>query len=90
MAYTRKTLPAIYICGGDYNHLKARGDCPDALHDWPLPEGYVDAGEVAGARLAARWSNRKCPQCGFHGWAPGRQSKSTNPVRVPFADKEAS
>lgn len=77
----------VFICGGDYGRLQARGDCPDPLHDWPLPEGYVDASEVAAARLRGRWSNRKCRRCGLHGWAPGRQNPSTNPVHVPLVAK---
>lgn len=79
---------AIYLCGGDYNHLEPRGDCPNVLHDWPLPAGYVDASEVAEARIAARWSNRKCPDCGLYGWAPGRQTPSAHAVRVPAPSGE--
>lgn len=75
---------AIYLCGGDYTRLDPRGDCPDTLHDWPLPAGYVDASAVADARIAARWGNRKCRRCGLYGWAPGRQTESTNAIRVPF------
>lgn len=79
----RKTFPAIYICGGDFGRLESRGDCPNMLHDWPLPAGYVDASEVAAARIAAQWSNRRCPNCGLYGWAPGNQKPNTHPVRVP-------
>lgn len=79
----RKTMPAIYICGGDYGRLETRDACPNTLHDWPLPAGYVDACEVADARLRARWGNNRCPDCGFYGWAPGRQTESTRAVRVP-------
>lgn len=78
----RKTMDALYICGGDYTRLEPRGECPNPLHDYPLPAGYVDAHEVAGARIANRWSNRKCPQCGLHGWGPGRITDGTNAIRV--------
>lgn len=79
---TRKTQ--IYLCGGDFSRLEPRGDCPNALHDWPLPAGYVDASEVAEARMRARWSNQKCTACGLHGWAPGtKRPEGTRPVRVP-------
>lgn len=72
-----------YICGGYYSNLDDRGDCPNALHDWPLPHGYVDASEVAGSRLSQGWSNWKCPECKLYGWAPGsRRPESTNPIEV--------
>ena len=80
---TRKTLPRIYLCGGDYGRLDPREPCPNALHDWPLPSGYVDAGMVAGARIAAGWGNNRCPDCHLYGWAPTlRRPPSTNPVQV--------
>lgn len=79
----RKTFPAMYLCGGDFNNLDPRSECPNVLHDWPLPRGYVDASEVAGARIAAGWSNRRCPDCGLYGWAPGaKRGASTNPIQV--------
>lgn len=79
----RKTFPATYICGGNYSLLDKRAECPNTLHDWPLPHGYNEASEVAGARLRARWGNRKCPDCGLYGWAPsGKRPESTNPVKV--------
>lgn len=72
-----------FICGGDYGRLDPRSECPNVLHDWPLPAGYVDASEVAAARLRNRWGNKKCSECGLYGWTPGRQTESCNPVRVP-------
>lgn len=61
---------ATYICGGD-ERPGARGtECQNELHDHPLPAGYVDASIMAGRRLAEGWSNRKCPACDLHGWAP--------------------
>lgn len=60
-----------FICGGDLRPGPRDTECPNALHDWPLPSGYVDASEVAAHRLSKGWSNRKCTQCGLHGWMPG-------------------
>lgn len=72
----------IYLCGSDYANLDRRSECPSTLHDWPLPNGYVDAGEVASARLRHRWSNKRCPECSLYGWIPGTKHESTNPVHV--------
>ena len=60
----------IYLCGGDFRPGK-RDACPNTLHDYPLPDGYVDAGEVAGRRLRKRWHSPRCPDCGLYGWRPG-------------------
>ena len=79
----RKTVPAIYLCGGDYGRLQSRSDCPNTLHDWPLPAGYGESFEVAEARLRNRWRNKRCPNCGLYGWEPGEDKHGTNPVRVP-------
>jgi hypothetical protein len=61
----------ILLCGGD-EHPGRRDQCPDPLHDWPLPGGYVDASEAAASRLYRRWANVRCPKCGLYGWRPGR------------------
>jgi hypothetical protein len=61
---------AVYICGGD-THPGPRDACPDALHDYPLPTGYIEASDEASRRLSRRWSNRRCGRCGLYGWAPG-------------------
>ena len=80
-----RRVTAIYICGGDYRLLQSREDCPNPLHDWPLPGGYSDSFEVANARLAARWSSKRCPDCGLYGWIPSlSRRESTNPVHVPY------
>ena len=63
---------AVYVCGGDYDHLEVRSACPDVLHDWPLPQGYTDAAEVAASRLGHGWHNVRCARCGLYGWTPGR------------------
>jgi len=63
---------ATYLCGGDETPGARGTDCPDAVHDHPLPDGYMDASVVAGRRLAQGWSNQKCPRCGMYGWVPAR------------------
>lgn len=62
---------AVYICGGNLAP-GPRDECPDEVHDWPLPFGYVEASEVAAARLRRGWANVRCPRCGLYGWMPGR------------------
>jgi hypothetical protein len=72
---------ATYLCGGDFRP-GPRDTCPDPMHDWPLPAGYVDASEVAAARLYRRWRSVPCGQCGLYGWIPGRIDATTD-HRVP-------
>ena len=80
---TRKTFNKIYLCGGNYALLDKRSDCPNALHDWPLPNGYSEAVDVASARLLNGWRNQKCLDCGYYGWAPSsKRPESTNPIHV--------
>lgn len=62
----------IYVCGGAYHLLDAREVCPNPLHDWPLPSGYVEASEMADSRLSQGWSNVRCPDCDLYGWVQGR------------------
>jgi hypothetical protein len=59
-----------FICGGDTRPGTRGTDCPNVAHDHPLPDGYVDASDVAQHRLATGWSNRRCPDCDLHGWFP--------------------
>lgn len=61
-----------FICGGDLTPGPRDTDCPNRLHDHPLPSGYVDAAETAARRIRTGWANRKCPDCGIYGWLPGR------------------
>ena len=63
-------MPAIFICGGDETPGPRGTDCPDPLHDHPLPVGYVDASAVAERRLRQRWANNRCSSCGLYGWVP--------------------
>lgn len=87
MARAGKRFPKTYLCGGDYERRQDRSSCPNTLHDYPLPAGYVEASEVADARLRARWTNRRCPDCGLYGWLPGAQRpEATHPVQVPYQE----
>lgn len=43
-------------------------DCANCLHEHPLPKLYIAAHTEAGRRLRAGWRNKKCPECGLHGW----------------------
>lgn len=63
---------SIFLCGGDFRPGPRDTDCPNHIHDHPLPAGYVDAAEVAGRRLRNGWANVRCPDCGLYGWRPGR------------------
>lgn len=64
--------PVTYLCGGTNTPLQPRDPCPNPLHNWPLPQGYTDAGEMAGSRLAHGWTNTRCPDCGLYDWTPGQ------------------
>jgi hypothetical protein len=66
----RKTAGALYLCGPDYTP-GPRAACPNALHDYPLPNGYIASAEVSAVRLAKRWGNPRCPDCGMYGWQRG-------------------
>jgi hypothetical protein len=72
----------IYLCGGDMRPGPRETDCPDLLHDFPLPSGYIEASEEAGSRLSRGWSNTRCGRCGRYGWAPGHPRKGEQLVRV--------
>ena len=76
----------IHLCIIDYDTLEDRGDCPNKLHDWPLPDDYVAAEEVARSRISQGWREQRCPECGLVGWTdPPKpmRGKAENPVRVP-------
>jgi hypothetical protein len=74
---TRRLHNQVYLCGGNYRP-GPRGACPNVVHDWPLPAGYVDAATVAEGRLRRRWTNAQCDQCGLYGWIPGRINPETD------------
>ena len=76
------TGPQAFICGGDLTS-GPRDDCPNVLHDFPLPAGYVDASEAAEKRLRHRWRNARCPDCGLYGWRPGDPTGDLRDERVP-------
>lgn len=61
---------ATYICTPD-DRAGPRDDCPNDVHDWPLPAQYTGAAEMAEHRLERGWTNARCPDCGLHGWVPG-------------------
>lgn len=73
---------AVYLCGGDMRPGPRETDCPDALHDFPLPSGYVDASAEADSRLSRGWGNPRCRCCGLYGWTLGRPRKGEQLVRV--------
>jgi hypothetical protein len=71
-----------FICGGDMRSGPRETDCPDPLHDFPLPSGYVDGSEEAASRLSRGWGSTRCRRCGLYGWTPGRPRKGEQLVRV--------
>lgn len=73
---------AVYLCGPDYSP-GPRDPCPNSLHDYPLPSGYIAAHDMAAARLRKRWSSVRCPDCGLYGWRPGQ------PLGADYEPKKA-
>lgn len=72
---------AVYLCGMDDRPGPRGTDCPSAVHDHPLPAGFLEASGMAEERLLAGWGNPACPDCGLHGWtrppaAEGEQEAS--------------
>lgn len=81
---------ATYICGGDYRP-GPRDECPDPVHDWPEPRGYVESWEVAESRLRRRWKNVPCPRgCGHYGWRPSQRIDPEMDHHVPAEKTEGS
>lgn len=80
--------PRIHLCLSDMSS-GPRDECPDPLHDYPLPDGYVDAAEAAERRLRHRWRNIKCPRCGLYGWQPGNPTGDACDERVPASEGTA-
>ena len=79
-------MSSLIICGN--GRPGPRATCPDPLHDWPLPSGYVDAADAAARRLRTGWKNQRCPKCGLYGWREGAK-RDENDRRVP-AGSEAT
>lgn len=74
-----------FICGGDYDRLEDRAECPNTLHDWPLPAGYNTAHDVALSRINQGWRQKRCPDCGLYGWPPPHKTMrgmAADPVKV--------
>lgn len=67
----------VFLCGGDETP-GPRADCPNELHDWPLPAGYSDSHAVANRRLRNKWRTRKCPDCKLYGWEPGEDADESD------------
>lgn len=60
---------AVYICETTTEPGERGTDCPESLHNWPLPDEYLSAHEEASWRLRNGWSQgRRCGRCGFLGW----------------------
>ena len=72
----------VYVCGG-YERPGPRDECPEHLHDWPLPFGWVEASEAAAIRLFLGWTQVLCLICGKYGWLPGRRMDRELPTLAP-------
>ncbi|WP_288833708.1 hypothetical protein [uncultured Corynebacterium sp.] len=72
--------PLIHLCGGETGVDIIRAECSNPLHDYPLPDGYVDAAEEAARRLGHRWRNTRCPDCHTYGWHPGTSRYQLTPT----------
>ena len=75
-----------FLCGGNYALLEKRESCPNPLHDWPLPAGYIEAHEIAMKRLRKRWDNKRCPDCQLYGWRAGDPLNDGTDMKVPHAE----
>lgn len=63
----------VIICGSERGTgPRSDTDCPNRLHDWPLPIGYSDAADEARWRLRHGWANNRGPDCGLYGRRPGQ------------------
>ena len=43
-------------------------ECPNQVHNYPLPNSFLHAADMADERLDAGWDNIPCPDCGQYGW----------------------
>lgn len=71
----------MFICGGNYRP-GPRDECPHSLHDYPLPSGYIDAGDAAARRFRKGWTQKRCTDCQLYGWLPGRPTGDACDQRV--------
>lgn len=60
----------VYLCGMN-TEPGPRDECPNALHDHPLPAGYLEAQDMAYRRLRKGWTQKRCPDCKLYGWVKG-------------------
>ena len=75
---------SVVLCFEDFTP-GPRDECPDRLHDHPLPFGYGEADEVAQRRLRQGWRNRWCRQCGLYGWVlPADMADDENDDPCPY------
>jgi hypothetical protein len=80
---------AVYLCGGDLRPGPRASECPNELHDWPLPTGYADASDVAMSRLRRRWANPRCTECGRFGWRPSGDVNPETDVRTSIHKQQS-
>lgn len=70
------------------NYANRGTDCPNVVHDWPLPTRYIAARQAAEARLLHQWDNRDCPDCGRYGWIPSdMRPVETAPLYEPYQEE---
>lgn len=50
--------------------------CINRVHNYPLPDSYLHASDMAHERLAAGWDNIQCPDCGRYGWVKPSQEEA--------------
>lgn len=82
---SRQRVPMVILCVADYSRLQERGDCPSALHDWPLPDDYNASHDVAWSRITQGWAQKWCPDCQSWGWKEPHKTMrglAADPVRV--------
>lgn len=75
-------MASVIICGGNLRP-GMRDSCPNELHNWPLPDGYIEAHDVAMSRLRRRWASVRCSECGKYGWRPGQINPETDVLSAP-------
>lgn len=65
------TVTSLIICGENFTP-GPRIECPNSVHDHPLPAGYSEAHDAAGQRTRAGWKSKRCPDCKLYGWVKPR------------------